>query len=151
MSADISLRVFTGAGAATMSAAQTMVELTDVDALTGGDVLPGAVSFERWIALRLDTAPVRGATNFWVENTGDLPTGVTLKFGVIDDAATPVNTVSTIATMDLMSGRRYIVDTNVYNAVGELTRFLVIQEVVAIGAASGAIDPQDLQFGWAEA
>jgi len=151
MTSVLSVRVFTGANAGTMSAAQTTVDLCAADALSGGSVMPGTVSYERWVALRVDTAPDRGATNFWVENTGDLPTGVSLKFGVTDDPATPVNTTSTVATMDLASGRRYIYDNAVYTEVGDLTRYLVFQEVVANGAPSGAIDPQSLDFGWVEA
>lgn len=151
MAATLTTRVFTGTNAGTMSSAQSSVSLTDADALSGGSVTPGTVSYERWVALRVDAAPDTGTTNFYVIVTGDLPTGVAIKFGVTDDAATPVNTTSTVATMDLTAGRKFIFDTGVYDSVGEHTRYLVLQEVVANGAASGAIDPQTLRFGWAEA
>lgn len=151
MTADLSLRVFTGAGGATMSSAQTAIALCDADALSGGDIVPGTVSYERWIALRIDTAPVRGVANFWMTNTGDLPTGVSLKFGITDTPRTPVNTVSPIATMDLTSGRRFLFDTDTHDEVGDLTRYVVIQAVAASDAPSGPIDLQDLQFGWQEA
>jgi len=151
MAADISLRVFTGAGAATMSGPQSGIELSAQDVVSGGsDVLPGTVSYERWIALRLDTAPVVGVTTLSVLNDGDLPTGVTLKFGVTDTPRTPINTVSDIATMDLTSGRKFIFDTGVYDEVGQITRYLVVQEVVAVGAPSGAIPQQELSFGYQE-
>jgi hypothetical protein len=148
--AALSTRVYTGTNAGTESSAQTGITLVDADALSGGPVLPGTVSYERWLRLRVDSAPTTGVTNFYVQNTGALPTGVSLKFGVTDDPATPKNTVSLIATMDLTSGRRFIFDTNVYTATGEHSRYLVIQEVVAIGASSGAISQQHLQFGFQE-
>lgn len=150
MVATISLRAYTGAGAATESPAQSGINLCAADALTGGDVVPGTVSYERWIRLRVDVAPDVAVTNFWVENNGTLPTGVSILFGVTDTPATPKNTVSTVATMALTSGRRFIFDTGSYEDVGEHTRYLVLQEVVAVGAASGAINQQDLDFGWAE-
>lgn len=151
MAATVSLRAYTGAGAATESAALTEVPLISEDAVTGDPVAPGSVSFERWLRLRLDVAPTVGVANFWVENTGDLPDGVELKFGVTDTPATPKGTVSTIATRTLTSGQRYIFDVETYAEVGDHSRYLVIQEAVAADAPTGAIDPQALVFGWAEA
>lgn len=150
MTSTVTARVFTGTNAGTMSAAQTSVSLTDADALTGGSVLPGSYSFERWLALRVDVAPTRGATNFWLQNTGVLPAGVTIRFGVTDDPATPVNTVSAIATMELTSGRRFIFDTSVLTTIGDLTRYVCIQEQALSSAPSGAISPQAFQWGWSE-
>ena len=150
MTATITASVFTGTNAGTEHVSQTTIALCAADALSGGDVVPGTRSYERWIALRVDVAPAHGATNFSVTNTGDLPAGVSLKFGVTDTPATPVNTESTVATMDLQSGRTYIFDTNSYDTVGDHTRYLVIQEVAASDAPSGAIDPQALRFGWQE-
>ena len=142
MVASVTMRAYTGAGATTESAAQTAIDLCDADALSGGPVLPGTVSFERWLRLRVDSAPVVGAANFWLMNTGDLPTGVSLLFGVTDTPKTPVNTPSTVATKTLTSGQ---IDT-----VGDKTRWIVVQEAVAAGAASGAIPEQALKWGWAE-
>jgi hypothetical protein len=151
VTATISMSVFTGTNAGTEHTGQSSASLTDADAVSGGNVLPGSVSYERWVALRCDSAPTHGATNFYVICTGSLPTGVTIKFGVTDTGATPKNTVSTVATMDLTAGRKFIFDTGVMDGVGEHTRYLVLQEVVALGAPSGAISPQALTFGWAEA
>lgn len=148
MTASVSASVFTGAGAATEHTGQTTIDLCAADALSGGPVLPGTRSYERWIALRVDSSPETGVANFSVTNTGDLPTGVSLLFGVTDTPRTPVNTKSPVATMDLQSGRTYIFDTNAYDTVGDHTRYLVIQEVAASDAPSGAIDPQALRFGW---
>ncbi len=148
MAGTLSLRVYTGPSAGTQSAAQTGISLNAADALTGPDVDPGDNSFEKWLRLRVDAAPDVGVTNFWLRNTGDLPEGVVLKFGVTDTPATPTASTSTVATSTLESGRRYTWDTTVYSEVGERTRYLVIQEQVAADAPSGAIDAQALEFGW---
>ncbi len=150
MTATLSTSVFTGTNAGTEHTGQSSISLTIADTLSGGAVLPGTVSYERWMALRVDVAPSHGVTNFYLIATGALPTGVSLKFGVTDTAATPVNTASAIATMDLTAGRKFIFDTNVYDTVGDHTRFIVVQEIVALGAPSGAISPQTFQWGWSE-
>lgn len=149
--AAISLRVYTGAGAATESPAQSAVTLVADDALTGGDVEPGSRSFERWMRLKLDTAPDMGAANFWLMNTGELPDGVSLLFGVTDTPATPVDTASVLATKVLTSGQRFIFDDATLAEAGEYSRYVVVQEVVAADADSGAIPAQSLQWGWMEA
>jgi hypothetical protein len=151
LTATVTCRVFTGTGAATMSSGQTGITLTDVDALSGGDVIPGTVSYERWIALRVDAAPTVGVANFSVTNSGALPTGVVIKFGVTGTARTPINTASDIATMTLAAGRKYVFDANTYSDVGDLTRYLVLQEVVDNSASSGVIPQHTLQFGFQEA
>jgi hypothetical protein len=150
MTSAISMRAYTGANAGTESAAQTSIDLCAADALSGGPVLPGTVSFERWLRLRVDSAPAIGVANFWLMNTGDLPDGVALKFGVTDTPATPVNTVSTVATKELTSGQKFVFDAATLADVGDHSRYIVIQEVVDADAASGAIPAQALVWGWLE-
>ena|SRR5690242_9811276 len=151
MTATLSLRAYTGTDAGTESSAQTAISLCAADALSGGDVAPGTRSYERWLRLRVDVPPAQGVTNFWLQNTGDLPDGVSLLFGITDTPTTPVNTPSAVATMDLQSGRRYIFDTNTYVEAGDTTRYVVIQEVAAADAVTGDIPEQALAWGWVEA
>ncbi len=150
MTATVTVRAYTGTDAGTESAALDEVTLISEDAVTGDPVAPGTTSYERWIALRVDVAPSMGVTNFWVQNTGDLPDGVALRFGVADTPATPVNTASPVATKELTSGQRFIFDVDTYTEAGEKTRYLVIQEIVASDADTGEIPEQALRFGWAE-
>lgn len=151
MTATLSLRCYTGANAGTESAAQSTITLTDADALSGGDVLPGTLSFERWVRLRVDVAPSLGVANFSLTASGNaLPDGVAIRFGVTDTPATPVNTTSAVATKELTPGQKFIFDVSTYAEAGDHTRYLVLQEVVDADAASGAIDPQALLLGWVE-
>lgn len=151
MTATVSLRVFTGTNAGTESSEQTTVDLCSDDTIGGGDVLPGSYSFERWLALRLDSPPALGVANFWFIASGDLPAGVVIRFGVTDTGATPVETASAVATRELQPDRRYIFDTATYVSSGDHTRYLVFQEQVAADVTPGAIDPLDYTFGWVEA
>lgn len=145
------MRAYTGSGAATESAPLTSVDLCSEDVIGGDPVDPGSVSFERWLRLRVDVAPAVGVANFWLRNTGDLPDGVSLLFGVTDTPATPVDTPSVVATKALTSGQKFIFDASTLAEVAEHTRYIVIQEVVAAEAASGAIPEQALEWGWVEA
>lgn len=151
------LRVFTGSGAATESAAQTGIDLVSIDNATnsGGnraahEVAPGANAYEKWLKVKVDTANGKSLTSFWIERTGDLPDGVILKFGAADTGATPTASTSTVATTTMVAGRRYVWDVGTYDTSGDTTRFLVVQEQVALGAASGAIPTDSFEIGWSQ-
>ena len=147
----LTLRAYIGANAGTESAAQTAVYLGNTDTLNSGNsVAPGTFSYERWLALKVDSPPVSGVTNFWFQNAGTLPSGVTLRFGVTDLPTTPVSSQSSVATTELVPGRRYIFDTNTYTDAGEKTRYLVLQLQALITADGGAIEQQTPSIGWSE-
>lgn len=150
MVASLTLRVYYGAGAATESGAQTAIFLSDTDGLTSGSIDPGSYSYERWLRLRVDSAPVSGVTNFWLQNEGVLPADVILRFGITDTPSTPVATASAIATMELTSGRKFIFDTNTYSETGEHTRYIVLQAQALATADSGPLSQQTPSFGWSE-
>ena len=150
MAASVSLRVLTGTDAGTESAAQTGFTLTDADALSGGSVTPGTTSYERWVRLAIDDPDDSILTTFTFRGAPDLPDGVTVKYGVTDTGATPVDTASTIATHTLGT-ERVIWDTSSYSEAGDRTRYLVFQEVFAADAAAGAIPQNIVVFGWSEA
>jgi hypothetical protein len=150
MTSAISMRAYTGANAATESGALATVSLSSTNDLVSTDVLPGTVSYERWLRLRVDSAPMVGAANFWLQLAGDLPDGVSLLFDVTDTAKTPVNTPSIIAKKELTAGQRFVFDAHTLAEVGDHTRYVVIQEVVDEDAASGAIPAQALTWGWVE-
>jgi hypothetical protein len=154
MSATITCRAMTGSGAGTQSGAQTAISLLSIDAASGDPddepIAPGSNSFERWLRFRVDAAPEVGVADFWVESAGELPDGVTIRFGVTDTGVTPKATTSTIATTELVAGRRYVWDTNIYSDIGDTTRYLVLQGQVAADAADGPIDTQGITIGWRE-
>lgn len=155
MTASVSLRACTGAGAATESASIPGFAFMDIDSAAidpdANEVDPGTNSYEKWLRIALDAAGGQTVSGFWVERTGDLPEGVTIKLGIAAAGATPVATASTIATATMTAGRRYWFDTAAYDTNGARTGYLVLQEVVAITAPSGAIDTQAFEFGYSAA
>lgn len=149
----VSLRVYTGTGAGTESAAQTALALLSVDAATvdpnSHKVAPGANSYEKWLAVRVDSAAGETYSNFWVECSEDPPTGVTITVGIADAGSTPTSAKSAVAKTTLSAGRRFTWDAGVYGTAGQRTRFLVLQAQVAATAAGGAIPQGLLTFGYA--
>lgn len=154
MAALLTLRVYTGTDAGTESAAQSGIALMDIDsaanAPTSNEIAKGSNSFEKWMRIKVDTADGGTFTNFWIERSGDLPDGVTVKMGVTDSPSTPVAATSSIATTTMADGRRYIFDTNEYAADSDTTRYVVVQAVVAATAASGNIEQQVFTVGYSE-
>jgi hypothetical protein len=113
-------------------------------------VVPGTNSFEKWVRLRVDVAPTGVVTNFAVTREGDLPDGVTIRFGVTDTPATPVASTSVVATTEMVAGRQYIFDANQYAEAGDHSRYLVFQEQVLSSVTTISIDEQDFDFAWQE-
>lgn len=154
MAASLSLRVYTGTNAGTESAAQTGIALMDIDsaanAPVANDIAKGANSFEKWMRVKMDDTDGLSFTNFWIERSGDLPDGVTVKMGVTDSPSTPTAATSSIATTTMADGRRYIFDTNVYDADSDTTRYVVVQAIVASTAASGNIEQQVFTVGYSQ-
>lgn len=154
MTATITLRVYTGTNAGTESGPQSGIALMDVDsaanAPVANDIAKGANSYEKWLRVKMDDTDGGSFTNFWIERSGDLPDGVTVKMGVTDSPSTPVAATSSIATTTMADGRRYIFDTNVYDEDNDTTRYVVLQAVVASDAASGNIEQQVFTIGYSQ-
>ena len=154
MTYSVSLRAYTGANAGTQSAALAAVTLLSADTAStnpaSAEVDRGTYSYERWLRVLVDSAGGQTFTNFWVERVGDLPDGVTIRLGVTDTPATPRNTASLVAT-HTMAERRYFFDDGAYDADGQATRYLVIQEQVAADADPGAIEQQVFTIGYTTA
>ena len=154
MAATLTLRVYTGTNAGTESAAQTGIALMDIDSASNApvanDIAKGANSYEKWLRIKMDDVDGDSFTNFWIERSGDLPDGVTVKMGVTDSPSTPVAATSSIATTTMADSRRYIFDTNSYDVDNDTTRYVVLQAVVAADAVSGNIEQQVFTVGYSQ-
>jgi hypothetical protein len=152
VAATVTLRVYTGSGAGTESTAQTGIALMNVDSAAdspvANPVTPGSNSFEKWIKLKVESADGQSLGAFWVERTGDLPDGVTIKLGITETATTPTASESSVATTTMAADRRYYFEANTITEDGDTTRFLVIQEQTTGSAGSGDIDANSFTFGW---
>lgn len=147
-----SLRVCTGTGAGTESAAVAGIALLSVDAATNDPddhrVVPGTNSYEKWLRVRVDSADGIAFSDFWIERTGALPDGAVIKVGTTDTPATPTAATSAVARTTMAEGRHYTFDAGSYDETGDATRYVVLQLQVAAAANSGAIAQQAFSVGW---
>lgn len=161
MAAGLSVRVWTGSGAGTESAAVTGVDYISADnasnSLSNRQTYPitvGARSYEKWLALHVDTAPANDVSNFQVWMDGTMDTSTTMYFqGQYVTGATPTNGVSTVATTDMSSytsGNKAAWDTNSYTATDATTQFLVQQLSVDATKGPGAMTQEIFSWSYDE-
>lgn len=162
MAATVSLRVFTGANAATMSGAVTGLDMVSADNALNSQanrnafpIPAGGFSYEKWLKARVDAAPANQITNFRVWSDGDIGGGdATLWAGVTDTGATPTNADSAVATVDLATATvasKLDWDTSsVLVDVGDLTDFLVLQLEVDSGAEPGDLPTETVSYSYDE-
>lgn len=161
MAATVSLRVFTGALAATMSGAVSGIDMVSADnainSLANRNAFPipaGGRSFEKWLKARVDVAPANQITNFRVWSDGSSPPDATLLVGATTTGANPTNADSSVATTDIStftSGAKFDWDTtSTLVSVGDLTRYLVLQLAIDAGAQPGNIPTESLSYSFDE-
>lgn len=160
MAASLSLRVYTGAGP-TESAAVTGIDLISADNDTNtlanrqaNPITVGTASYEKWLKLKIDTAPANGVTNFKIWGDGGVMTSTTLYFTA--NYATyqqATNAASTIAATNFTSytaGNKATWDTASYSATNATTKFAVFQLAVGSDAAPGNWTQETISYSYDE-
>lgn len=161
MTAAVSIRVFTGANAATMSGAVTGIDMVNADnalnSLANRNNFPipaGGRSFEKWLKLHVDAAPANKISNLRAWGDGTPPADATMFVGTASAGATPTNAPSTVATDDLAdftSGAKLDWDvTNDLVDVGDTSDYLVLQLAIDAGAGPGNIGTETLSYSYDE-
>jgi hypothetical protein len=161
MVAALSLRVQTGTSPGTKSSAVTGIDLISADNATNSlanrqanPITVGTRSYEKYIRLEVDTAPANAVTNFKCWGDGSVATNTTLYWdGETTSYATPVNTVSSVATTDfttLTSGAKGTWDTASYTTIGDLTKYIVFQLAVSSGATPGNWPTETVSYSYDE-
>lgn len=161
MAATVSIRVFTGAGAATMSGAVAGMDMISADnavnSLANRNAFPvpaGGQSFEKWLRARIDVAPANKVSNLRVWSDGVALPDATLLVGATDTGVTPTNAPSTVAVdplTDFISTAKF--DWDVANDlvdVGDLSDFLVLQLAIAADAEPGNIPTTAMSYSYDE-
>jgi hypothetical protein len=146
MAATLSLRVYTAASAGTESAVVTGIDFISADNATNtlgnrqaNPITVGTASYEKWLKLKIDTAPANGVTNFKIWGDGGVQTSTTLYFtGAYVTGTTPTNAASTIADTSFTgytAGNKAVWDASSYSATAATTQYVVFQ--LAVGADCG--------------
>jgi hypothetical protein len=160
MAASLSLRVYTGAGA-TESAAQTGIDLISADNATNSlanrqanPITVGTNSYEKYVKLKIDTAPANAVDNFQIWMDGAVDSSTTLNFTTnYITYATPVATASTVAQTNMTtytSGNKVTWDNGPYTFTNDTTRFTVFQLVVDSDAGPGNWTQETISYSYDE-
>lgn len=161
MAASLSLRVYTGSGAGTESGAQTGADMESADNATNSlanrqanPIVAGTASYEKWLKLKIDTAPANAVTNFKIWGDGAVDTTTTLFFTTnYVTGATPTTGTSTVADTDFTgytSGNKATWDTASYTATNATTRFTVFQWAVGATRGPGPLTQETVSYSWDE-
>ena len=161
MAASLSVRVYTGSAAGTESAVVTGVDLESADNATNSlanrqanPINVGSQSYEKWLKLKIDTAPANGVTNFKIWGDGAVMTSTTLFWtGQKITGTTPVATVSTIANTNFnnfTSGNKGTWDTNSYSATNATTQYTLFQLAVDATAGPGNWTQETVSYSYDE-
>lgn len=160
MAATVTVRVYTGASAATESASQTGISFMSIDsAATDGTtrqnnpVQAGTSSFEKHLRLKLDVAPAVSVSNilWWTDATPTANVGLRAKEAVGTGGATP-GTGDTAPTATAMtgdidaysrtSGAKGTWDAASYSTLNNVTKALLLQ-LAPTGSATPGVWPQE--------
>lgn len=168
MPATISVRVYTGANAATESAAQTGISFLSIDSAAtdattraNNPVAAGTNSFVKNLRLKLDVAPANAVTNFlwWTDGTGQANVALRAKEQVGTGGATPgtggVTPSATALAADIdaytrTSGAKGTWDTASYSTLNNVTKSLQLQLQPAAGATAGPWTQETINYQYDE-
>jgi hypothetical protein len=161
MVASLSVRVNTGSAAGTESSAVTGIDFISADNATNSlpnrqanPITVGTRSYEKWLTLKIDTAPANGVTNFKIWGDGAVMTSTTLYFtGSYVTGTTPTSGASTIANANFTSytaGAKATWDTASYSATNAVTKFAVFQLAVDGTAGPGNWTQETISYSYDE-
>ncbi len=161
MVAALTLRVYTSTNAATESAAQTGIDLISADNAIntlgnrqGNPITVNSNSFEKWLKLKVDTAPDNAVTNFLAWGDGTIDNSTTLMVtGDYVTGITPVASSSVVADTDFTTytaGNKLVWDAASYTATNDTTDYMVFQLQVDSDAAPGNWTQETVSYSYDE-
>lgn len=161
MAASLSVRVYTGSAAGTESGVVTGIDFISADNATNSlanrqanPINVGEKSYEKWLKLKIDTAPANGVTNFKIWGDGAVQTSTTLNWtGQYITGVTPTAAASTKANANFngyTSGNKGTWDTNSYSATNATTQYTVFQLDVDATAGPGNWTQETINYSYDE-
>jgi len=160
MAASLSLRVYTSTGP-TESASRTGIDLisadNDTNSLANRQANPitvGTNSYEKWLKLKIDTAPANGVTNFKIWGDGAVQTSTTLFFTAAyityQQGTTATSTIANTTFTNFTAGNKATWDSASYSATNATTRFVTFQLAVAADCGPGNWTQETVSYSYDE-
>lgn len=161
MAASLSLRVYTSTAPGTESAAVTGIDLISADNATNSlanrqanPITVGTNSYEKWLKLKIDTAPANGVTNFKIWGDGAVDTSTTLKFTsnyvTYQAGTTAATTIGNALFTAYTADNKATWDTASYSATGATTKFVLFQLQVDSTAGPGNWTQETISYSYDE-
>jgi len=161
MAASLSVRVYTGSAAGTESAVVTGVDFESADNATNSlanrqsnPITVGNNSYEKWLKLKVDTAPANSVANFKIWGDGAVMTSTTLVWtGAYTTGTTPTTGSSSIANTtftNFTAGNKGTWDSGSYTATNATTKYTVFQLQVASDAGPGNWTQETISYSYDE-
>lgn len=161
MAATVSIRVFTGTNAGTMSNPVTGIDFSSDDSAENSlahrqanPITVGGRSYEKWIKARVDVAPDNYVENFRIWGDGSVQANTHLYYGFTATGQTPTDNDSTVATIDFTTatpGSEATWHAGQLVNVGDMTQYLVFQLDVDAGASPGNWQQETINYSYDEA
>ena len=160
MAASLSLRVYTSTGP-TESGAVTGADLISADNATNSlanrqanPLTVGTNSYEKWLALKVDTAPANAVTNFKIWGDGAVQTSTTLVFTAAyvtyQQGTTAASTIANTTFTNFTSGNKATWDSASYSATNATTKRVVFQLQVDSTAPAGNWTQETVNYSYDE-
>jgi hypothetical protein len=160
MAASLTVRVYTSTGP-TESSAVTGVDLISADNATNSlanrqanPITVATNSYEKWLKLKVDTAPANGVTNFKIWGDGAVQTSTTLVYTAAyvtyQQGTTATSTIANTTFNNFTSGNKGTWDSAAYTATNATTKFVVFQLQVAADAAAGNWTQETISYSYDE-
>lgn len=161
MAASLSVRVYTGSAAGTESAVVTGIDFESADNATNtlanrtaNPITAGSNSYEKWLKLKVDTAPANGVTNFKIWGDGAVQTSTTLMAtGAYVTGTTPTTGASSIANTNFnnfTSSNKMTWDSTSYTATNATTKYAVFQLQIAADCGPGNWTQETVSYSYDE-
>jgi hypothetical protein len=160
MAASLSLRVYTSTGP-NESGVVTGADLISADNATNSlanrqanPITVATNSYEKWLKLKIDTAPSNGVTNFKVWGDGAVQTSTTLVFTAAyvtyQQGTTASSTVANTTFTNFTAGNKATWDATSYTATNDTTKFIVFQLQVDATAPAGNWTQETVNYSYDE-
>ena len=160
MAASLSLRVYTSTGP-TESGAVTGIDLESADNATNSlanrqanPITVGTRSYEKWLKLKIDTAPANGVTNFKIWGDGAVQSSTTLYFttnySTYQQGTTASSTIANTTFTNFTTNNKATWDSASYSATNATTKFTVFQLDVLSSADPGNWTQETVSYSYDE-
>ena len=168
MVATLSVRVYTGASAATESAAVTGISFLSIDSAATdlttrqtNPVIVGSNSFEKHLRLKIDAAPANAVTNFlvWTDGSGTANVGLRAKLAVGTGGATPgtgdttpaaTTMIGDVDAYSLTAAAKGTWDSTSYSTLNSVTKAMILQLQPTALASPGNWPTETISYSYDE-